>query len=195
MTEKICEYKVLCIKVDLIDEKIYEKFLEKYSKISKRENIICVLEVRGGVNFNALKIGKILMDHVGDVIAFVPKHALSGGTSIALACGSIILGNDAMLSPCDHQIYPGGREEKELKKFKDRVYKKDKEYLESVVHRHDLSKVVEKEIIRYFYKPDHETLLTYEMVKDIGLNVLQMRDLPSKLVKHFRKLERFLSLI
>lgn len=191
----ISDYKVITIKIDIMDEKTYEIFLEKYKKINQSENIVCVIQTYGSLNFTANKIGEILMKHSGNVIAFIPHYAYSGGTIIALSCRSIIMGKNSVMSPCDAQINTDLLENKEIKKFKKKYNKEDKEFLEKLVHHHDYSILTKKRIIENFYKPSHDSKLTYDKIKDIGLNISCVQDIPSKLAKYFKKLEHYLSLI
>ncbi|AYV84731.1 MAG: hypothetical protein Hyperionvirus36_8 [Hyperionvirus sp.] len=193
--KNILEYKVITIKISTIDEKTYENFLEQYKKLKSGQNIVCMIQTYGSINFSANKIGKILMRHPGDVVAFVPKYAYSGGTLVALSCGSIILGKNAVISPCDSQIYRSSLPDKELKEFKDHIYEMDRTFFEEVVDHYKYSDVIKKKIVQYFYKPRHDTKLTYEMVKDIGININSTKNLGHRLASYFRNLERYLDLV
>lgn len=67
-----------------------------------------VLHTPGGLVLAALQIARAVEAHPGKVTVFVPYHALSGGTLIALAGDGIVMSPHAVLGPVDPQVgqYP-----------------------------------------------------------------------------------------
>lgn len=67
-----------------------------------------VLHTPGGLVLAALQIARAVEAHPGKVTVFVPHHAMSGGTLIALAGDAIVMSPHAVLGPVDPQIgqYP-----------------------------------------------------------------------------------------
>ena len=52
----------------------------------------------------ALQIARAVKKHPGKVTVFVPHHAMSGGTLIALAADEIVMSEHAVLGPVDPQL-------------------------------------------------------------------------------------------
>lgn len=67
-----------------------------------------VLHTPGGLVLAALQIARAVEAHPGKVTVFVPHHAMSGGTLIALAGDGIVMSPHAVLGPVDPQVgqYP-----------------------------------------------------------------------------------------
>jgi ClpP class serine protease len=67
-----------------------------------------VLHTPGGLVLAALQIARAIHNHKGQVTAFIPHYAMSGGTLIALAADQIVMSEDAVLGPVDPQLghYP-----------------------------------------------------------------------------------------
>jgi ClpP class serine protease len=63
-----------------------------------------VLHTPGGLVLAALQIARAIHHHQGKVRAFVPHHAMSGGTLIALAADEIVMSQDAVIGPVDPQL-------------------------------------------------------------------------------------------
>ncbi len=63
-----------------------------------------VLHTPGGLVLAALQIARAIRKHQGKVTAFVPHHAMSGGTLIALAADEIVMSEHAVLGPVDPQL-------------------------------------------------------------------------------------------
>jgi ClpP class serine protease len=63
-----------------------------------------LLHTPGGVVLAAEQIAYALRRHRGKVTVFVPHYAMSGGTLIALAAGSIVMDPNAVLGPVDPQL-------------------------------------------------------------------------------------------
>src|SRR3979490_3646524 len=67
-----------------------------------------VLHTPGGLVLAATQIARAIFKHKGKVTVFVPHHAMSGGTLIALAADEIVMCEHAVLGPVDPQLgeYP-----------------------------------------------------------------------------------------
>ncbi len=67
-----------------------------------------VLHTPGGLVLASLQIARAIHKHTGKVTVFVPHHAMSGGTLVALAADEIRMSPHAVLGPVDPQIgeYP-----------------------------------------------------------------------------------------
>ena len=63
-----------------------------------------VLHTPGGLFLAAMQIARALTGHKGKVTAFVPHHAMSGGTLIALAADEIVMCRHSVLGPVDPQV-------------------------------------------------------------------------------------------
>lgn len=67
-----------------------------------------VLHTPGGLVLAAYQIAHAIRMHPGKITVFVPHHAMSGGTLIALAADEIVMEEHAVLGPVDPQLgeYP-----------------------------------------------------------------------------------------
>jgi len=65
--------------------------------------VVLLIHTLGGPVLPVVQIAKAVQRH-GEVAAFVPHHALSGGTFVSLAAKSIHLWPNAVLGPVDPQI-------------------------------------------------------------------------------------------
>jgi ClpP class serine protease len=67
-----------------------------------------VLHTPGGLVLAALQIARAVEAHKGKVTVFVPHHAMSGGTLVALAADEIVMCPHSVLGPIDPQVnqYP-----------------------------------------------------------------------------------------
>lgn len=67
-----------------------------------------VLHTPGGLVLAALQIARAVEAHKGKVTVFVPHHAMSGGTLVALAADEIVMCEHSVLGPVDPQVgqYP-----------------------------------------------------------------------------------------
>src|SRR5882672_11197346 len=63
-----------------------------------------VLHTPGGLVLASLQIARAIHKHQGKVTAFVPHHAMSGGTLIALAASEIVMSEHAVIGPVDPQL-------------------------------------------------------------------------------------------
>ncbi|GAB4294674.1 MAG: ATP-dependent Clp protease proteolytic subunit [Roseovarius sp.] len=63
-----------------------------------------VLHTPGGLVLAATQIARAIQSHKGKVTVFVPHHAMSGGTLIALAGDEIVMCRHSVLGPVDPQL-------------------------------------------------------------------------------------------
>ncbi len=63
-----------------------------------------VLHTPGGLALAATQIARAIRHRRGKVTVFVPHHAMSGGTLIALAAEEIVMSTHAVLGPIDPQV-------------------------------------------------------------------------------------------
>lgn len=63
-----------------------------------------ILHTPGGLVLAALQIARAIREHKAKVTVFVPHHAMSGGTLIALAANEIVMTKHSVLGPIDPQI-------------------------------------------------------------------------------------------
>lgn len=67
-----------------------------------------ILHTPGGLVLAAVQIARAVEAHKGKVTVFVPHHAMSGGTLVALAGDQIVMCDHSVLGPVDPQVgqYP-----------------------------------------------------------------------------------------
>ncbi len=63
-----------------------------------------ILHTPGGLVLAALQIARAVEAHPGRVTVFVPHHAMSGGTLVALASDHIVMCEHSVLGPVDPQV-------------------------------------------------------------------------------------------
>jgi len=63
-----------------------------------------LLHTPGGMVIAAEQIARAIKNRKGQVHAYIPQYAMSGGTLVALACDSIHMGGNALLGPLDPQL-------------------------------------------------------------------------------------------
>ena len=63
-----------------------------------------ILHTPGGLVLASLQIARAIKKHRGKVTVFVPHHAMSGGTLIAMAADEIVMSEHAVLGPVDPQL-------------------------------------------------------------------------------------------
>lgn len=63
-----------------------------------------MLHTPGGMVIAAEQIARAIKNRKGQVHAYIPQYAMSGGTLVALACDSIHMGDNALLGPLDPQL-------------------------------------------------------------------------------------------
>lgn len=85
-----------------------EEVLRAIRMAEPEQPIDLVLHTPGGLVLAALQIARAVEAHKGKVTVFVPHHAMSGGTLVALAADEIVMCEHSVLGPIDPQIgqYP-----------------------------------------------------------------------------------------
>jgi len=66
-----------------------------------------ILHTPGGMVIAAEQIARAIKEHKGEVYAYIPQYAMSGGTLVALACDKIHMGANALMGPLDPQLMVG----------------------------------------------------------------------------------------
>ncbi len=92
------------------DVTLLEKTLQDYcekSNIKRIEELDIIIYTRGGQINASYLVAQTIKGYVKKVNMFVPKHAYSGGTMIALCSDIIFMGIGSRLSPIDIQL--GGK--------------------------------------------------------------------------------------
>jgi len=87
-----------------IDMETAEEFLSALRSVRPEQPLDIVLHTPGGVLVAAQQIASALKAHKGKKTVFVPYHAFSAGTLIALGADQIVMGPQAVLGPIDPQI-------------------------------------------------------------------------------------------
>ncbi|HEY4818589.1 MAG TPA: ATP-dependent Clp protease proteolytic subunit [Candidatus Acidoferrum sp.] len=87
-----------------IDVNDSEEVLRAIQLTDPKVPLDIVLHTPGGLVLASLQIARAIHMHKGKVTAFVPHHAMSGGTLIALAASEIIMSEYAVLGPVDPQL-------------------------------------------------------------------------------------------
>ena len=85
-----------------------EEVLRAIRMAEPEQPVDLVLHTPGGLVLAALQIARAIEAHKGKVTVFVPHHAMSGGTLVALAADEIVMCEHSVLGPIDPQIgqYP-----------------------------------------------------------------------------------------
>jgi ClpP class serine protease len=150
-----------------------------------------ILHTPGGLVLASYQIAHAIKLHRGKVTAFVPHHAMSGGTLIALAADEIVMEEHAVLGPVDPQLgeYPASSlvklaEVKPIADIDDRSWlladigKKAIQQIRSQVKsllegRYSEEKSEELAQILTEGRWTHDYPITYEEAKNIGLHVVK----------------------
>lgn len=85
-----------------------EEVLRAIRMTDPEQPLDIVLHTPGGLVLAAMQIARAVEAHRGKVTVFVPHHAMSGGTLVALAADEIVMCEHSVLGPIDPQIgqYP-----------------------------------------------------------------------------------------
>lgn len=78
--------------------------IEKALRKCNKKDVDFIIHTLGGDLFSSIKIATLIKNYEGKVRVFVPKHAMSGGTMIALGADEIYMGKDAVLGQVDPQV-------------------------------------------------------------------------------------------
>ncbi|MDD5486621.1 MAG: ATP-dependent Clp protease proteolytic subunit [Dehalococcoidales bacterium] len=81
-----------------------QKILRALKEIPDSRPIHLILQTPGGMVIAAEQIARAIKDRKGEVHAYIPQYAMSGGTLIALACTKIHMGPNALIGPLDPQL-------------------------------------------------------------------------------------------
>mgnify|MGYP001151428605 CR=1 FL=1 len=81
-----------------------EAVIDAINRTDSDVPIDIVLHTPGGLVVAAYQIARAIRRHRGRTTVFVPHHALSGGTLIALAADQIVMSPHAVLGPVDPQV-------------------------------------------------------------------------------------------
>src|SRR6266404_7311025 len=87
-----------------IDVNDSEEVLRAIQLTDPKVPLDIVLHTPGGLVLASLQIARAIHMHKGKVTAFVPHHAMSGDTLIALAAREIVMSEYAVLGPIDPQL-------------------------------------------------------------------------------------------
>ena len=87
------------INLDYINKRVYNNFVEDYSKFSKKEDLTINITSFSGDIFYILLIANIINKHQGHVTAKITKYCMGGALFIALSCDSIIMDSAACIGP------------------------------------------------------------------------------------------------
>jgi ClpP class serine protease len=87
-----------------IDVNDSEEVLRAIQLTDPKVPLDIVLHTPGGLVLASLQIARAIHMHKSKVTAFVPHHAMSGGTLIALAASEIVMSEYAVLGPVDPQL-------------------------------------------------------------------------------------------
>jgi ClpP class serine protease len=153
-----------------------------------------ILHTPGGLVLASLQIARAIKRHKGKVTVYVPHHAMSGGTLIALAADEIVMARDAVLGPVDPQLgeYPAVSI---LKAVKEKSYDNvdDKTLILADVAEKAIkqTKAAVKELLSDNYPEDlaenlstiltegkwtHDYPITFEQAQELGLRVREDMD-------------------
>lgn len=149
-----------------------------------------ILHTPGGLVLATEQIAQALVKHKGPVTVFIPHYAMSGGTMLALAADQIVMDENAVLGPVDPQIgnYPAVSiikvaEEKNKDRISDetliladmsrKAMVQVKEFVKSVLLANDRTEEDAEKISTILTEGrwTHDYPITYELAKEIGLNV------------------------
>ncbi|HSR12357.1 MAG TPA: ATP-dependent Clp protease proteolytic subunit [Thermodesulfobacteriota bacterium] len=91
-----------------IDINDSERVLRAITLTDPAVPIDIILHTPGGLVLSAMQIARAVHKHKGKVTAFVPYHAMSGATLIALAADDIVMSEYAAIGPVDPYLgqYP-----------------------------------------------------------------------------------------
>lgn len=153
-----------------------------------------ILHTPGGLVLASLQIARAIKRHKGKVTVYVPHHAMSGGTLIALAADEIVMARDAVLGPVDPQLgeYPAVSI---LKAVNEKSYDNvdDKTLILADVAEKAIkqTKAAVKELLSDNYPEDlaenlstiltegkwtHDYPITFEQAQELGLRVREDMD-------------------
>ena len=157
-----------------------------------------VLHTPGGLVLAATQIARAVLKHNGKVTVFVPHHAMSGGTLIALAADEIVMSEHAVLGPVDPQLgeYPAASilkvaRQKPIAEVDDRtliladqaekaIAQMQYEVGELLADRHPAEEAKELAKLLTSGTWTHDYPITFERARDLGLRVRS--DIPESML-------------
>jgi len=83
------------------------KLMQAMKDIPNSRPIHLILHTPGGMVIAAEQIARAIKRRKGEVHAYIPQYAMSGGTLVALACDTIHMGDNALMGPLDPQLMVG----------------------------------------------------------------------------------------
>jgi hypothetical protein len=86
------------------DRETTDEFISAIRKMDPEQPLDLILHTPGGEYSSGLQLARALKAHRGRKTAFVPFHAFSMGTIIALVADQIAMGEHAVLGPIDAQF-------------------------------------------------------------------------------------------
>jgi ClpP class serine protease len=158
-----------------------------------------VLHTPGGLVLAATQIARAVLKHKGKVTVFVPHHAMSGGTLIALAADEIVMSEHAVLGPVDPQLgeYPAASilkvaRQKPIAEVDDKTLILADQAEKAVAQiQYDVSEFLgdkypaeeAREMARLLTSGTwtHDYPITYERARDLGLRVRS--DMPEAMLQ------------
>ena len=157
-----------------------------------------VLHTPGGLVLAATQIARAVFKRKGKVTVFVPHHAMSGGTLIALAAEEIVMSEHAVLGPVDPQLgeYPAASilkvaRQKPIAEVDDRTLILADQAEKAVAQmQHEVDELLAdkypageaKELAQLLTSGTwtHDYPITYERARDLGLRVRS--DMPKEIL-------------
>lgn len=92
--------------IEDIDMTSQLNFIQKFENVPKNHDIIIIIQTVGGPLIYIEAICNCILNYKGKdkIKCYIPYYTCSGGLMIALCCDKIIIGKNAVISPCDGQI-------------------------------------------------------------------------------------------
>ena len=191
---------------DMITIGTHMDFVKAYEKVDKTKDIDIIMHTVGGELSSAEAICNCITNHqskyTSKINVYIPYYSYSGGCMIALACDKIIILRNAILGPCDAQIYVTSRHSiaaiintVDYKKSKEEKIdenwlassydaqlckERQLEYVNKLIKFGKFNDNVGKTIYDEFFsgKHNHDKIFSAQEVKDLGLNVEIVDELP-----------------
>lgn len=88
----------------IINDEDKNGFMATIKGLEKTRGLDLILHTQGGETAATESLVDYLKSYFSDIRAIVPQIAMSGGTMIACACRSIVMGKQSSLGPIDPQI-------------------------------------------------------------------------------------------
>lgn len=173
-----------------IDIEDSESILRAIRQTPQDKPIDMIIHTPGGMVLAVEQIANALVNHPAKITVFVPHHAMSGGTLLALAADEIRMDPNAILGPLDPQIgeYPATSilvavSEKPKRHIKDHTLiladiskKAQKQVYDSIEHilkANNMEQQKAQSIARILTSGNwtHDYPITFQHAKDLGFPV------------------------